>query len=170
MALRNALYHEARYRFLDGVNRCFNFMVILGGTGTAAQLAGNHPNVAILLGGSVAAIGALQLVFDYAGRAYRHDTLKRRYYDLLADIDCELSPTHESCTQWKANISRISADEPPTKRALDAVADNQATSALLGGDRPRMKITMWQSLTRQLFAHNSGAFPIDPEWCPRDTD
>ena len=170
MALRNALYHEARYRFLDGINRWFNFMVIVGGTGTAAQLAKNHPDAAVWLGGSVAVIGALQLVFDCAGRAYRHDTLQRRYYELLAEIDCELSPTSEVCARWKADISRISADEPPTKRALDAVADNQATNALIGGDRPRLKITKWQSLTRQLFAHNSGAFPVDPGWRKRDID
>jgi hypothetical protein len=165
-ALRNALYHSARYRFLDGVNRWFNFMVILTGTGAAAKIVDASTLAALALGGSIAAIGALQLVFDYAGRALRHEALQRRYYEMLADIDCLTSPTLQDCAKWKGDISRIAADEPPTMRALDAIADNQATSALMGGNRPRMKITRWQSVTRQFLAHNSGAFPIDEKWKP----
>nr|WP_278520108.1 hypothetical protein [Brucella anthropi] len=164
MALRNALYHTARYRFLDGVNRWFNFMVILGGTGTAAEIAKSNTGAATILGGGIAAIGALQLVFDYAGRAHRHEGLQRRYYEMLADIDCAARPGGDDCARWRADVSRIAADEPPTMRALDAIADNQATSALLGGDRPRMKVTWWQSITRQLLAHNGGKFDIDPYW------
>lgn len=160
MALRNALYHLARRRFLDGVNRFCNLLIILGGTGTAAQLAGGSPDTAFALGGAIALVGALQLVFDYTGRARLHEILQRRYFHLMADIECCETPTSEQCARWYSEFSRAAADEPPTMRALDAIADNQATFALLGGDKPRLKITWWQSFTRHMLAHNGGAFPV----------
>ena len=93
MALRNAQYHLARRRFLDGTSRVFNFVIILGGTGTAAQLTTDRPNVAIILGGIIAAVGAAQLVFDFMGRARIHEILQRRYFNLLADMEQESKPT-----------------------------------------------------------------------------
>lgn len=168
MALRNALYNAARYRFLDGVNKWFNLLVILGGTGTVAEFARSNSTVAMVLGGCITTIGALQLVFDYAGRAHRHEALQRRYYEMLAELDGTLAPTSENCAKWLGDISRIAADGPPTMRALDVIADNQATSTLLGGDRPRLKIGWFCSATRQLLAHNGGKFTIDPEWKPAD--
>lgn len=168
MALRNALYHAARYRFLDGVNKWFNLLVILGGTGTVAEVVRSNTLVAMYLGVGIAAIGALQLVFDYAGRAHRHEGLQRRYYEMLADLDCTISPTIENCAKWHGDISRIAADEPPTMHALDVIADNQATRTLLGGDRPRLRIGWFCSMTRQILAHNGGKFTVDPMWKPAD--
>lgn len=163
MALRNALYHLARRRFLDGISRTFNLLIILGGTGTAAELSRGNPNIAFYLGGAIALVGALQLVFDYTGRARLHEILQRRYFSLMADVECAISPTSDQCARWYAEFTRAAADEPPTMRALDAIADNQATFALLGGDKPRLKVSRWQSLTRQIFAHNGGAFaPSSP--------
>lgn len=161
MALRNALYHVARRRFLDGINRFCNLLVILGGTAVVAEMARGAPAYSLLVGCTVTTIGALQLVFDYSGRARQHEILQRRYFNLMADVECVEAPSGEQCVRWRSEFSRAAADEPPTLRALDAIADNQATFALIGGDKPRLKITRWQSLTRHIWAHNSGAFPLD---------
>jgi hypothetical protein len=163
-ALRNALYHVARRRWLDGWSRVFNLIIILGGTGTAADLTRGHSEAALWLGGTIALVGALQLVFDFTGRARLHEILQRRYYSLMADVEYELNPTKQKCANWGAEITRAAADEPPTMRALDAIADNQATAALLGSKRPRQIVSPWESFTRQLLPHNAGVFPIDPRW------
>ncbi|MCJ9693083.1 hypothetical protein MOV76_15865 [Rhizobium sp. PRIMUS64] len=169
-ALRNALYHIARRGWLDGWNRFFNLLVILGGTSAAADLTRGNPKASLVLGGVITLIGALQLVFDFGGRARAHETLQRRYYNLAADIQSKLIPMEQDCASWEAEMSRIAADEPPTLRALDAVADNQATAALLGSNRPRLKITAFQNFTRQIFTHNAGIFPPDPNWLAFDTE
>ncbi len=161
-ALRNALYHAARRGFLDSVNRIFNFAVIIGGTSYAADIAAGAYIVTI--GFAVAGIGALQLVFDFSGRARDHQILQQRYYAVLATLEESRHPTEDDCARWNADLLRIYADEPPTLRALDAIADNQATCAILGGDKPRMKVTLWQSVTRHLLAHNAGTFPENPGW------
>jgi hypothetical protein len=166
MALRNALYHIARRRWLDGWSRAFNLVIILGGTGTAAEITRGNEVHALWLGGSIALVGALQLVFDFTGRARSHEILQRRYFNLMADIECLVDPTRQNCVQWEAEISRAAADEPPHMRALDAIADNQATNALYGGRSPRLAVTPWQSFTRHLLAHNGGQFPVDSGWQP----
>lgn len=170
MALRNAQYHAARRRFLDAVSKLFNFVIILAGTGTAAQLSEGRPDVSIFLGGAIAGLGAAQLVFDFTGRARAHEILQRRYFSLLADIEETLDPDEQQCARWKSEFSRAAADEPPVLRALDAISDNQATAALLGASKPRLKVTFWQSITRQIFAHNAGTFPVSESWSKTDQE
>ncbi len=169
-ALRNALYHLARRGWLDGWNRLFNLLVIIGGTSAAADLTRGNSQAYLLLGGAIALIGALQLVFDFGGRARAHETLQRRYYSLVADIQSRIVPTVQDCADWEAEMSRVAADEPPTLRALDAVADNQATAALLGSSRPRLQVTRFENLTRQILSHNASVFPVDPEWTASEVE
>lgn len=161
-ALRNALYHTARRGFLDTANRALNLAVILGGTSYAAAIATGK--LATALGFATTAVGALQLVFDFSGRARDHQLLQKRYYDLLSAIESKETPAKQDCVAWSAELQRIYADEPPTLRALDAIADNQATAALIGGDKPRLKVGWLQSLTRHLFPYNGSTFPADPNW------
>lgn len=77
------------------------------------------------------------------------------------DIECVFAPTSDHCAKWYSEISRAAADEPPTMRALDAIAYNQATFALIEGETPIIKVSLWQSLTRHIFAHNGGSFPLE---------
>ncbi|WP_126010598.1 hypothetical protein [Georhizobium profundi] len=163
-ALRNANYHLARRRWLEGVSRCFNLLVILGGTGTAAEVVRGSDFGALLLGATIALIGALQLVFDFSGRARLHETLQRRYFELMADIECALDPQQADCANWRAKLTRIAGDEPPVMRALDAVADNQATGALLGATKPRLQISRWEHFSRNFCAHENKTFPTNRDW------
>lgn len=90
-ALRNAHYHKARQRRLDTWSKCANFLVVVLGTAAAADL-GRHfvlhqfpareaGATAATIGFLVAVIGALQLVFDWPGRARTHEFLQRRFYE-----------------------------------------------------------------------------------------
>ena len=101
-ALRNALYHSARRGWLDGWTKILNLLIILGGTGSAAQLVQKDDTWTLILGLAIASFGAIQLVFDLAGRARLHGELQRRYYLLLADIDGSLHPGKADCAAWTA--------------------------------------------------------------------
>ncbi|MBT9370304.1 hypothetical protein [Rhizobium sp. CSW-27] len=163
-ALRNALYHVARRGWLDGISRILNLAVIVGGTAYAADIAKGNTNATLLLGMITAVIGALQLVFDFGGRARDHQLLQKRYYDVLAAIEENRAPNLDDCARWKAELTRIYADEPPTLRALDAIADNQATAAIMGARKPRLHVTFYESMTRHIFMHNSGTFHVNEGW------
>lgn len=131
-ALRNALYHTARRRFLERLGRLFNFIVILLGAAAVGDfvsfLSIPHPQQAIGL--VVAFVGALQLVFDFGRQARDHQVLQRDYYTLLADMDRVTVPTDEKLAEWRGKLTVINADEPPVLRAIDAKAYNDAVDAM----------------------------------------
>jgi hypothetical protein len=127
--LRNALYHSARRRSLERWNRIFNFAVVLLGAaafGEALRHVGLGPQI---IGAALAVIGALQLVLDFGRQARDHQVLQRDYYGLLADIEETPDPTPAQIAAWQGRMIRITADEPPTLRALDAKAYNDALAA-----------------------------------------
>jgi hypothetical protein len=162
-ALRNALYHTARRQRLETWARILNFATVVGGAGTIVAVTDAMPatwKAGIWLGVLITIVGALQLVFDFSGRARTHELLQRRYYDVLSRVKEAGELSAETCSSLAAEISRISGEEPPTLRALDAVAFNEATDTLWGDDGTpyRLKVSFWQNLTKHLLHHNGVAF------------
>jgi hypothetical protein len=166
-ALNNALYHTARRQRLETWSRVTSFFVIVAGTATVVDLV-KDTGYAPWIGLAIAAIGAAQLVFDFAGRAKNHELLQKRYYDLLGRMHETLAPTDEQCASMMAEILRISGEEPPTYRALDAVTYNEALDSIYGDERSayRLRIEWWQSLTRHVIPYNGTAFRTEAESKP----
>ncbi|MGY9050004.1 MAG: hypothetical protein ACKVKF_23950, partial [Rhodobacterales bacterium] len=127
--LRNALYHTARRRTLERWSRIFNFMVVVLGAAAVGNVVEIYGIPQHWVGMSVAIIGALQLVFDFGRQARDHQTLQRDYFSLLAEIEAAPSADSDTCAGWYSQMIRISADEPPILRALDAKAYNDALDA-----------------------------------------
>ncbi|SFQ13643.1 hypothetical protein SAMN05421853_10275 [Roseivivax halotolerans] len=128
--LRNALYHTARRRWLERANRICNLLVILLGTAVVADLAARAGAGALYIGGAVAFIGALQLVLDFGRQARDHQILQRDYYVLLSEIEKLADPTEADLAHWRGRMFEITAEEPPTLRAIDAKAYNDALDAV----------------------------------------
>jgi hypothetical protein len=153
--LRNALYHTSRRLTFDRWNRWFNFLVILLG----AQAVSNFMLIfgvdvsAGAVGALVAAVGAAQLVFDFGGKARDHQALQRDYYHLLAEIEENAAPTNDDVSKWWAQISRITGEEPPVLRALDAKAYNDAIGATeIYDQQERLYIPAWHRIWGQFWA------------------
>jgi hypothetical protein len=92
-ALRNAIYHSSRRRFFELLSRFLSFLVVVSGTLAVATLANWDPRWPAA---GAAVIGAMQLVFDFNGRARLHENLQRRYFELLAKIERVLTPTEQN--------------------------------------------------------------------------
>lgn len=143
-ALRNALYHTARRRSFEAWNRVFNFLVVILGTAAVSDLLTTTPIDPRWIGGAVATIGALQLVFDFGSKARDHQLLQRDYYQVLADIEATVDPTSQDLAKWSSELTRITADEPPTLRAMDAKAYNDAIGATeVYPPSERLRIPLW---------------------------
>jgi hypothetical protein len=129
--LRNALYHTSRRLTLDRWNRWFNFLVILLGAEAVTKFLTIFDIyiASSAIGALVATVGAAQLVFDFGGRARDHQNLQRDYYHLLAEIEADPVADEIKVANWVAQMTRISGDEPPVLRALDAKAYNDAIGA-----------------------------------------
>ncbi len=129
--LRNALYHSARSAYYDLVNRWFNFSIILLGLGAAVDFINifNFNSVALIKFMALTAgiLAALQLTFDLGSKSKDHDFLRRRCFQLYAN----LQSAEATAEDVKKELFLLFADEPvPTYRGLDAVAYNQASERL----------------------------------------
>jgi hypothetical protein len=159
-ALRNAHYHMARQAWFDRLNRFCNFLVIIAGTAIAYQVSQRLDWVGFLVAFLTTAVGALQLVFDFGGMAHRHEILKKKYFDVAARIEELKKPTIAAKAKINSNLISISAEEPPSFRALDAIAHNQIVDAIHGneGKAYKCKVTSWQHVTRHFLYHASANF------------
>jgi hypothetical protein len=137
--LANAQYHSCREAFLDTVHRWFMFFVIALG---AAALTDAMPKLLHAIfrvsvdsslfkeacAASAAVLAALDLTFDLSNRARSHAMMKRRYYELLAD----LREGHKTPEEVSVCLERFSADEEPAYRVLYLACWNAAQRTVYG--------------------------------------
>jgi hypothetical protein len=134
--LMNARYHATREAFLDNVHRWFMFAVIMLGAGALIDIfphpAAPQGSVGLkeLFAASAAVIAALDLTFDLSNRARTHSLMKRRYFELIAD----LVAGDKTVEQVEACIERFNADEEPAYHALVATSYNAAQEMVYGKD------------------------------------
>jgi hypothetical protein len=153
-ALRNAVYHASRRRFFELLSRSLSFLVVVSGTAAVASVAGWDPRWPAA---GAAVIGALQLVFDFNGRARLHERLQQKYFELISAVDKKLSPSEADVAQWRSDLGIIYADEPPPMKALDAIAYNKACDSL-GCPDGRLPVNWWQWLMQQVFPFSNTDF------------
>lgn len=149
--LRNALYHGARRRTFMARSRLANLAIILLGAAAIGDVTAAFGIDQLWIGAAVAIIGALNLVFDWGGMANTHTSLQKAYFNLLADTSEVLEPSAREIASWNAKMFRITADEPPTYRALDAKAYNDALDAQELGNEHRLHIPKWQLWLGRVF-------------------
>ena len=159
-ALRNAHYHMSRQAWFDGWNRIFSFLIIILGTALAWQISQQNQAVGVSAAISTTIIGSLQLVFDLGGQARNHEFLKRRYFEVVAEIVKLENPTTVDRSRLNTQLLSLSAEEPPTYRALDAIAYNQIVHSMYGieGKEHRCPVSIWQMKTRHILRHAGADF------------
>jgi hypothetical protein len=164
--LMNAHYHAAREAFLDNVHRWFMFLVIALG---AVALTDVLPRLLALAGFEVgpahfkeicaacaAIIAALDLTFDLSNRARTHTLMKRRYFELAADV----RERKKSPVEAKACIDRFSADEEPNFRVVLLACYNIAQESVFGDDFDKYVISGWASFWMNNIRRPTVTFPV----------
>jgi hypothetical protein len=126
--LMNARYHATREAFLDNVHRWFMFGVIAFGASAVIDAFGGVWWLKGIFGLGATILGALDLTFDLSNRARAHSLMKRRYFELLADIEEERKTPEEA----RACLHRYSADEEPAYHAVIASSFNSAQEMVYG--------------------------------------
>jgi hypothetical protein len=164
--LSNAQYHSCREAFLDTVHRWFMFFVIALG---AAALTDAFPKLLHAIfrvsvdptlfkeacAAGAAVLAALDLTFDLSNRARSHAMMKRRYYELLAD----LREGHTTPEEVSVCLEKFSADEEPVYRVLYLICWNAAQRTVYGEKALRFNIsllgTIFKNWWRRPAAHYS---------------
>ena len=113
-ALRSALYHTERHRFLDLLNRSINFVVVLLGARAAAKGVDAIRISGVWVELGIVVFSTPQPVFDFGGVARVHEFLQRRYYDILEEIEVSKSESNEVMRKWSGKLIALTSDEPMT--------------------------------------------------------
>jgi hypothetical protein len=157
--LMNARYHATREAFLDTVHRWLMFGVIAFGAGAVINVVpAEHDWLSKLLGACAAIFGALDLTFDLSNRARAHSLMKRRYFELLAD----LAEGKKTESEAQACCNRYSADEEPAYIALLMRSWNAAQEMLYGDDAQEFDIPAWDRFWQNVWRFSGKKYPVKP--------
>jgi hypothetical protein len=138
--LMNARYHSSREAFLDTLHRVLMFLIIVLGAAAVSDLLSTHIQ---WIRGSFAAcavvFASVDLTADLSNRARCHALMKRRYFELLAD----LVAGQKSPLEVESLMHRFSAEEEPAFHALLGACWNAAQEMVYGKFADAYKIPLW---------------------------
>jgi hypothetical protein len=159
-AEQNARYHAARRGFYESVYRWILFAIIAAGTAGVFNLATAWAGGAAALAGLTAVLSAINLAFDPAGKARLHENLQRKSFEMMAEIDGTVDAGLADYAKWKAAAHRLGGEEPPPRRALQALAYNATIASRRENPEPDMLVvTFWQRLWKQIAPFTNAHFP-----------
>jgi len=127
-ARENVVYHASREQFFSFAAKLLTGVQVLLGTSAIAMLSNAIPGSATWTVLISALVGVVLLVLDPSALAREHRIFRSRYHLLLAEMD-EAAPRADSARTFFSAMSRIAAEEPPTYRAVQAMAYNAAVNA-----------------------------------------
>jgi len=133
--LMNARYHASREAFLDTIHRVLMFLIIVLGAPAITDLS--PWSWARSAFAALAAISAaFDLTADLSNRARAHALMKRRYFELLADLAADKRKIGEV----EECMHRFSADEEPAFHVLLLISWNAAQEMVYGDEAKMYKI------------------------------
>lgn len=156
-ALRNALYHTARLQHYSRIHRWIMFFVIALSMAGIAKVAENWVG-SQWIGAITALLAAVDLVLDLRGKTELHNTLRNKYYLLLADVEKCPKPTVGDVCEWKSKLHLLAAEEPGEFRGVDAIAFNEAVDALGRDDNHKLVIPKYISVLAHLHPFRGVSF------------
>lgn len=133
--LMNARYHASREAFLDTIHRIVMFLIIALGAAAITDLF-PWPWVRSAFAALAAISAAFDLTADLSNRARAHALMKRRYFELLADLAAD----KRKISEIEECMHRFSADEEPAFHALLLISWNAAQEMVYGDEAKMYKI------------------------------
>ena len=158
-------YHNSRKVFFDSLGDWTNFLTIICGGCVVFFVAASlttRSTAAIVFGGLVSALTALDLVLGYSVKARQHADLSRQFYELeQAMIKIGDSPSEE---ELKVTLNRrleIESKGPFILRVLEATCHNEVARAMGWPSTEFAEIGFWQDIFKQFFDFQSDKL-VDP--------
>lgn len=142
----SASYHGKRERFLGGTERVMQAVAALAATSAFADIAstatGGGLGQCLALVAAVASI--LPLVFGFSEKARVHGQLKAQFKTTLASMYAiGLEWTEEQLAEFRAQVAKIEAGEPPALAALVIHCQNEIA---VGARQETYPLEWWETL------------------------
>lgn len=148
--LTNTRYHEVREGFLDAVHRWLMFLIIVTGASAVTDIMPEKALVKEAFAALAVILAALDLAFDLSNRARAHNFMKRRYYELYAD----LLEAKRTAAETRACLQRFSAEEEPPFTVVLNSQWNATLDSVFGkgkGPLQRVEINCFHRLLMHFF-------------------
>ena len=130
------------------------FLIIVLGAAAVTDLS-PWPWVRSALAALAAISAAFDLTADLSNRARAHALMKRRYFELLADLAAD----KRSVSEVEECMHRFSADEEPAFHALLMIAWNAAQEMVYGDDAHMFKIPWCHRILKNLRRYSEAKYP-----------
>jgi hypothetical protein len=153
--LMNARYHASREAFLDTTHRILMFLIIVMGAAAIADLF-PWPWVKGVFAACTVVFASFDLTSDLSNRARCHALMKRRYFELLAD----LTGHRRTETEIAEHMHRYSADEEPAFHALLAVSWNAAQEMVYGDVAHAYRIPRRHRVLKNIRRYSEVKYPV----------
>lgn len=152
---RNVKYHEDRQGHYEWLNRwCSFFIFASGSAGLAAGLSSTAPVLWAFASGGAALLGAAQLVFDFSGKAHKHQDLRKSMIKLMA----KASSPAAVLESINFEMIELYGEEPEIFHAVNMLAYNAAQKAFGRPDSTLVKLSWFQTAARNWFRFDPANF------------
>lgn len=133
---RSIRYHRAREAFFQWYANAISFLTLLAGSGVVVTLLAENDlkSISVALGVSVAAMQAIELVFQVTTKARLHSSLAGEFAAIARVLAKNPELNASEMNEISADILVIEAREPPIKRYLDLICHNQVAKAIGSSD------------------------------------
>lgn len=128
--LRSAIYHDLMCKRLTRIHRMLFLASVLLSSTAVAAFGASLPWLGQLGGAAVAVVSAVQLVWEFNSSAIRHAELRRRFYQLMADLESGATER-----KVRAEQTRVFPDEPAMCLRTNRTAHNLAGESIYGPGR-----------------------------------
>lgn len=143
-------YHTKMRDFYDWWHHLARVTTALTGTASFFVLLANGFGIAKWLTAFVAMAAAIDSVFRFEKKARRHDGLYRRFTALSARM-ASWRATQSNLTKARAGRLNIEVDEPPLRRLVDLMAQNEECRARGVGDEDMIPLSRPQRIFGYVF-------------------
>jgi hypothetical protein len=151
-------YHVRRRAWYDRFHRASVLVLALAGSSCAVAILGGLLPAAEVLSLGVAVAGAVELAFDFTGRARAEDAIYRRFNALACDIAGTLDRTEAKLNEWNARRLLIKADTDDRLEVLRRMCHDLEAEAR--GYGPAACYRLWG--IQRLFAQVASLPPLHP--------
>ncbi len=138
-------YHLRRERHFERWGKFFTFVVILFGAATVTDFLGSSFAAWRAVGGvAIAALGALNLVVNFGAEQFRHNELRQRYQDILAELVSISADTDPRLMELQRQILELEKKEPAVLLVTTYLAYNDTLRQAGHEDGARFRVGLLQ--------------------------
>jgi hypothetical protein len=152
---RAVRYHNSRKIFFDSLGDWTNFLTILFGgcvVFCVAASISSRSTAAVVFGGLISSLTALDLVIGYSVKARKHADLIREFSELEREmIRIGDAPSEQDLKTAVNRRLEIEADGPFVLRVLEATCHNEVARSMGWPSTELVEVGFWQDVFKQLF-------------------